>query len=244
VPRQSGFLSGTRGDFVVSIGAVGKSPRTRLRRIFELFERLAGTGALCGARIPPGRSRIQIGRLVVSGAEVRVSFAEAAIDARSVIVLAHLLYRQQKWLAVQSLTVSVEGASDYVAVGRDLNENSTYPGRYAELPFELIDEDPETDALTFEIQCKRPPSPAMVAALEMGFSTWYEAVVRAGYALALIPPEDSHVETYDDEITVIGDVAECSYHKLTADDAAVDAVLNICAAMHERVEPIGAVRIT
>ena len=46
------------------------------------------------------------------------------------------------------------------------------------------------------------------------------------------------------EVTVVDNTAERSYHKLTADDATIDASLNIFGAIHERMEPIRVVRIT
>lgn len=245
VPREAGFLNRTVGEISIALGNGSKQPGHRIRRAVKVFKELAATGALSGAGIPPAGSGINLGEPRLEGdLEFRVSIAGSALDDAAAVVLAHLLLRQRACLDVRRLRFLIEGASGYVNVSHDRNHDSTYPGRYAKLPFPVEDEEPEGEAVTFEVEFAGEPAEDTIARLNTAYDRWQDAVLRGAYALALIPPEDAHVETYDDGVVVVGRTAERSFHKLTADDAAVDAVFNMLASLHERVEPIRLVRLT
>jgi len=243
VPRYSGFLARTDGEIVVSLNRVGKQSVRRLRAAVNVFMRLARTGAMCGDMVPAGGSTIDLEEGRVEQSHFHFAFTSAAVDDRAVLVLTHLLFTQHQWLDIERVRVLAGGIGEYVQVGRDPDENTTYPSR-AVLPFTLEDEEPESQAITLEVRFEEAPSETVVKTLDQSFKRWSDAIVRGGYALALVPPEESHVESYDDGFLVVDGAAERSYHKLTADDAAIDAALNILAAVHARVQRIRLVRLT
>jgi hypothetical protein len=236
-------LTQADGEIVVSLNRIAKQSVRRLRTAVEVFKRLAETGALCGDMVPAGRSTIDLSETRVEESHFHFAFTSASIDDRAVLVLTHLLFTQHQWLDIERVRVLAGGVGQYVHVGRDADENTTYPSRAA-LPFALEDEEPESQAITLEVRFEEAPSDVVVKALDQSFKRWSDAIVRGGYALALIPPEESHVESYDEGFLVVEGAAERSYHKLTADDAAIDAALNMLAAVHARVQRIRLVRIT
>ncbi len=245
VPRRIGFFRGGRIDVFATLRAFERESARRLERALSVFLGLANTGALCGADIPPSTSGcILLSKEQQHDLRFRFSLTECRIDDRAIVVLAHLLFTQRKWLSLETLSVSVVDTAEYVDLRQDANEISTYPTRCSQIPFQLVDEQPEGQAVTFEVEFEQPPAAVTLNLLDRYFGAWSDAILRGAYSLAPFPPEESHVESYDSGFVVVGNVAERSYHKLEADDAVIDAALNIFASLHDQCQKIKGVTIT
>jgi hypothetical protein len=245
VPKHRGFFRARTLDVRVSLRSLPKESVRRLNRAFDVFSALAAIGALSGEHIAPGGSGVRItARQHVDDLLFNFVMEDCSVDDRSVVVLAHLLFRQRNWLPVEKVQiVSVEDhAHDRLA--HDSQGISTFPRRYGLLRPSVEGEDPEGEGVTIEVVFGRAPNAETIKVLNDVFDVWSGAILRGAYSLPPLEPEESHLESYDKEVTVIGQTAERSFHNVKADDAAFDAIVNALGAVDERCEPIRAVRIT
>ncbi len=245
VPRQKGFFCRDQVDVFVSLNKVESQSIRRLERAFSVFVALANTGAFCGAGINHNNpSEVQLCMEKLDELLFKYTFNRCNFDDRAIIALVHLLLTQHKWLSTKRLSVSVENIMDYVEIQQDINEISTYPTHYSPLPFRLIDEQPEGQAVTFVVEFDQTPSTTSLELLDKNFAIWSDAILRGAYSLAPFSPEDSHVESYDDSFVVVKNVADRSFHKIEADNSVIDAALNILTSMHFHGNKINSVTIT
>lgn len=244
VPKEPGFLKCQGAELTIEVGRAGRRDAEGIAAVLTLIASLAGTGALGGPDARPGSSTLEIENFeVLSENRFRARIVNAMLDDRAMVVLAHLLLIASRKLDIRSVRLAVPLSQGHVRIGRSRSDDSTYPQMCAPMPFQLENEDPQSDAVTFDIGFCERPTAATAALLNQRFDVWFEAVRKGAYALALLGPEASHVESYDDGFTLIGHHAERSYHKLNADEGAIDAAVNILVAIHQQGHAIDTLRI-
>jgi hypothetical protein len=206
-----------------------------MRECLAAFAGLAATGALGGGRVKADRSGFQ---LVVEGEQPRHAlFKECRLDDGALVVLAHLLLARAGELNLAAIRLAeLDRGARTVQVLAEPAEDATYPEPADPLPFELIDEEPESGALTFTAELAAEALPETEAALIEAAERWRIAVCGGGYALPPLSPEQSYVEP--DAPIAFGRTLEWTMVKLRADDGAIHAAVNLFAALHVRAQRI------
>lgn len=224
---------------VLRCSAVLENPAALLLPL-RTFVRLAATGALAGAQWPPAQSRASIIEDSVSqaGSHLTLAMVWEAVDVRSSVVLVHLLIAKQMPLRVSLLEMLLSDSEPTQLIPICQAEEATFPGHFASLPFELVDESPESGAYTFTAICEEPISPLNKMTLTTQLSAWLTAVLEGAYGVAPIAPEESYAEPSSAPPEVIGRTAEWTIFKLRADPACIKALVNIVAAFHERCQKL------
>jgi len=244
LPADAGFGRCEVVELEFELARVHPYASQRLQSRLARFNSLAETGALCGRGIDPWTSGLRF--LGVQQPEELLFVAHyrrVAIDDAAYTVLINLIAAARRRLPVSVLRIRAG-----LGLGRTLmlppdEAEPAFPARFQPLPFDVDDEEPETDALLFDLEFKQAPTPATVAAFDAVFDSWASVVKDGGFALAPYPPEDSHVECYVDGLTVLGLHAEVAYHKIRAADAAIDAAINMVAALHKRIAAVASLRL-
>ena len=244
VPKDPGFLKVEAAELTVEVGESGRRDGEEIAAVLAHFGSLAATGALNARKSDGDGAPIEFSAFeALTGGLFRSRISRAALDDRAMVVLAHLFLMSSAKVDIRMVSLVVPDFLERAQIGRSRGERSTYPAACSPLPFHLEDEEPEGDAITFDIAFANRPGPGLMELLDHRFETWAEAIRKGAYALALLGPEPSHVESYDESFTAIGRHAERSYHKLNADDGAVDAALNILVALHRQGHTVDTLRI-
>lgn len=212
-----------------------------LAHVIDLFAGLAVSGALAGQELEPWNSGLQINQ-AYNG--IRFRLTDCRVDDRAFIVLSHLLLSLQDAIHLESLEVSGLQEKAPLKLQCDPTVVSTYPGVYRDLPFSLIDEEPESGAYTFSAEMKEPLQAGHGEYLENMLKCWTEVLLAGGYGLAPIPPQNSYVEPAGESVTSFDRTVEWTIFKLRADPAAICGVVNIFAAFHHRCQEIMSLRIS
>ncbi len=219
----------------------GASPdRKAVAEIFEIFGDLAKTGALAGGGIAPGQSGLEVGAPSFgSGREFSVLLEKGAIDDRALVVLAHLFLARREAIPLESLEVAPRGETPRLEVASNPGEGeSTYPGIYAKLPYEIEDDEPQSGSFTFTLTLEDEAQERWADVLQGALSAWARAVLAGAYAQAPVPAEESYCEPDSDEVAWFKSTLEWIVFKVRADDACVHALLNIFAAFHEKCQKV------
>jgi hypothetical protein len=204
---------------------------------------LAATGALSGVDIAPGQSRLDLVRSEpIGGDNLRFVFERAEIAEEGLLVMVHMLfavYKEAPFAAVEVITDS--GAARFLQTGP--KNTTSYPGRYARLPFALDDRKPEGGAYSLVIHLERPLEAPHEAWLNAALGVWIRSVRSGGYALAPLEPAESYVEPDSEAVTSYGETIEWAVFKVRADPACIDGLINICGAFDHRAQKIRSVQI-
>lgn len=244
LPNGIGFDSGGDVDIIFEFARIDRYSAYRLERLLTLFSSLAATGALAGKSIQPAESGLEFKQLTRQHLRCLVaSFSHVTVDDAALIVLVNLIVAARRRLAMSTMRFNTHRTLTPEFVAQSAEITATYPEAFRQLPFPVEDEEPETDALLFDIEFAARPTSEVMRALNSYFEVWASAVKNGAYALAPYAPDESHVETYSDGFVAIGCRAERSYHKLRAAGGALLAALNMLAALHWKVAPIASVRL-
>lgn len=241
----SGWSAGQDLEGVLRLGPGPAGALEELARPFDLFARLARAGALGGRSIPPEASGFELVPPQAAGDRgARVVLKGCRVDPASVVVLSHLLLARGKALPLAALDVAPAGATPALRLGRDEEERSSFPARYGKLPFEFEDEQPESGAYTFTATLEAPLGKEHRAWLDGALADWIEAVRAGAYALAPHPADGFWAETDQEGVVDFDRTLEWSVFKVMADDGAVDALVNVFAALHGRGQRIASLTLS
>jgi hypothetical protein len=242
-PTRPFFSAGS--DTIVSIrlrNGISPYEIARTAAVLERFVQLANAGGLAGRAIEPWRSGVATHSTIAAGpVEVSFRLERCLFDDASLLALCDLFLHKDNVTLVQAIDIGAGAPVQRLICDRA--SYSTYPGRFARLPFELVDEEPESGAYTFTLTLATELDDDGRMALADAMRTWSSFVLAGGFALAPIPPEENYVEP-DDPFVELDHSVEWSVFKLRAHPAAVDALLNTFAAFHGRGRGLSAVTIS
>jgi hypothetical protein len=228
--RRPLFASGQ--DVVVECSlSKAAGGEAELATVFDRFARLARTGALGSPIVEPASSCV--GDVVV--ASNRAVFRGCRVDERGVVVLAHLLFGQQKKVGLRSVRMTVVGSPGALTERleyRGGEQDSSYPERPVNLPFVVDDLDPDGDSRTFTAEFEKDVEPGLAASLSNSLIAWADVVRAGGYAVAGVPPETGYLEP--ETPTCWGSGLEYAVSKLRASGQCTEGVVNILAAFDRR----------
>jgi hypothetical protein len=230
----------TGGDITIHVqfSSTGLECPQILSQTFELFVRLAQTGALAGRSIEPWESGLTLESIQTKDGSMRLKLLGCRVDAGSLYVLLNLLLPHHEILGISSIDVIGHGALPTEQISVDLDDESIYPGIYERLPFEFIDEEPESGAYTFQARCSARVSEQDIEPLAIALNTWVEVVLAGGYEMSSIAPIDSYVEPSEDGLIAFGSMLEWTIFKLRADPESTNGIVNIFAVFHNRMLPL------
>lgn len=240
VRYSSGPLLTSGGSVGIIVEAESKGDSTILAAVLGHFCALAATGALAGSDIEPSDSGLQIAAM---NQDTNYQLRNCRVDEQALIVLTHLLLARQDELLLLSVELSLQNSPATKTLLTDTTCLSWYPDCYQILPYELIDEEPESDTYTFVIELREPLQDANCEYLEKALKRWTEAILVGGYGLAPIPPQESYVEPSDDCVTSFDTTIEWTIFKLRANPECIQGLLNIFTAFHRRCQEIISVKI-
>jgi hypothetical protein len=238
---SNGFRVQVRGK----LRQVGKDAPAALSEVLNLFEQLAVCGALGGNGRKEEPSSMHVGRPVFqSELQFSASMESCCVDECALVVLCHLFLARREQLDLEWLEFSTALDPPDLLLQKDRDEESSLPGVVANLPFRLIDENPESGGYTFSAELGRPIEEHHVETLESALSIWVECVLAGAYAMAPFAPEDSYVETDSDEVTSFNSTVEWTVYKVRADPACIRGVVNIFAAFDRRWQAVRSLTIS
>jgi hypothetical protein len=206
----------------------------------EQFVALSETGALAGTDIEPWSSGLHLGAW--RGAVLDLQ--KCKVDEQALLVLLHLLLARQDEIMLQSIELSRQDRSASRKLRSDPSTLSWYPDCYRQLPFTLVNEEPESGTYTFVAELKRPLEPTHRENLENALKRWTLAILAGGYGLAPIPPQDSYVEPDDDCVTSFDSTVEWTIFKLRANPDCLQGLINIFAAFHHQRQELVSLTIS
>ncbi|MBI4566218.1 MAG: hypothetical protein HY716_16150 [Planctomycetes bacterium] len=211
-------------------GAAEEIPRP-----LDLLARLARSGALAGRSIAPEKSGFEfVPPEIRPGGTARFLLRSCRVDAGSILVLTNLLLARSEALPLISLDLARPGTVAATVLAKDPEERSTFPGRNATISFPIEDEQPESGTYTFTATIETPLAPDHRKWLNQALADWIDAVQAGAYALAPLPPADCWAEADAEGVVDWDHTVEWSVFKVRADELAVDALVNIFAALHGR----------
>ena len=233
------FLStGASVDLILELkaGVARESVIDTLTSTVSLFAALAGHGGLCGSRIHPGQSHLNL-RTEVELAPGLVVFnlTECLVDDCALVVLCDLLLHRRHSGSLRRVACVDSGRE--TRLQEDSTSYSTYPDVYGALPFDLADEMPESGAYTFIAELAQPLNDVNASRLDAALKTWSRCVLSGGFALAPIPPEENYVEP-DDPFVTFDNTVEWTFFKHRAHPRSLSALVNVFAAFHYRCQAV------
>lgn len=232
-PTPPFFSTGQDATIVVRLRD-GISPEeiARASAVVDLFVRFANLGGLAGRSIEPWRSGATWHPAdAVRHDEMSFRLGRCLFDDAGLVALCGLFLHERNVALLRAIEVYAGAPKERLA--SDTSSYSTYPERFAKIPFEVIDEQPESGAYTFALTLEQPLDTYNQEVLQQALCTWTEFILAGGYALAPIPPKENYVEP-DDPFVQFECSLEWSVFKLRAHPASVDALINVLAAFHGR----------
>jgi hypothetical protein len=239
-----GFLSaGGTARLVFGLRVpVDEAGITALSEAVHLLAQFGATGALAGAHIEPWNSGLTLQSVSASAADVlEFDLSDCRADDHAVVVLTDLLLHVR--LAPLLRRIEILTPTSRPSRQLELGRQSSYPERFAALPFTLVDEEPEGGGYSFAMQLAEPLTEVGREALNVGLSLWQRMILSGGYALAPIPPEENYVE-WDAGPIDFDTTVEWAVAKLRAHPACLDALFNLLAAFHGRVQRVQSVVVS
>lgn len=236
-PVEKFFSAGGEVQFMLEFSTNLTSAQVAwIDSLIQLFADFAGTGALSGRRFAPHRSGIDRSPIAMRPPRVCVwTLSNCCIDDAAIVVLCDMLMRESVALPLRSFAVSNGGKE--VELVQDTDSWSSYPARYAPLPFEVADQEPESGAYTFTLALAEPLKSSARDTLTAWLRLWTRCVLAGGYALAPVEPKHNYVEP-DDSVVDFSTTVEWSVFKLRAHPAAVDALVNLLACFSQKVQRV------
>jgi hypothetical protein len=203
-----------------------------VERALATFVAFANTGGLAGTSLDPGSSGVTAYNREPSASEELVfRLTRCRIDDRSLVTLCDLLLHDAIAPHVREVVVRSDG-QNLIPLGTDFRRLfEAHPGRFEPLPFQVVDEEPESGTCVFTLTLAAPITVTGRAALQSRFDAWCAFVRAGGFALPPIPPAENYVEP-DDPLVDFDDIVEWTVFKLRAHPAAIDAIVNIVVAFH------------
>lgn len=203
----------------------------------RLLTQLAATGALAGNSIRPSTSSLRLSEhdILAARRHIALMLRDCVVDPCSIVVLTHLFLAADSAVLPEEISIfPPTGETALHSLSDQTSEFSTYPERYAALPFRLIDEQPESGGYTFTADLASNVTPEAALSLGRDLSVWTAAVKAGAYGLAPIPPQQSYAEPAQEAPACFDTTIEWSVSKVRADPACIDALVNIFAAFHDR----------
>lgn len=234
------------GDVEIRIACSSDAPEMEpfMTNVFQRFVALARSGALAGDSIAPWHSGVSIapGSGYRNGAMV-LKLHECRIHAGAFFVLLNMLLPWHRAYGITSVQF-VSPGPEPSHLHLDSDDEEIFPPMYERLPFELVDDEPESGAYTFTAHCVSPVDEMAAAALASALNLWVEVVRTGGYEMCSMPPSSSYVEPGEGGLITFGQTLEWTVFKLRADPDSVDGVVNMFVAYHHRGQPLESLEIT
>lgn len=233
LPTRAFFSSGEDVLLIVSLrdGKASAGCRERVAEALSVFTQLVNLGALAGNKIEPWHSGANIQSVASAPDELALLFERCLFDDAGLIVLCDVLLHEKVAPLVKSLTVQMAGAA-YQPLAAGTHSFSTYPARFKNLPFPILDEHPESGTYAFTLNLTSSLDGSLRETLERSLTAWSACVIAGGFALSPIPPSDNYVES--EPLIEYDSTIEWAAMRLRAHPAAIDAVINIFAAFHAK----------
>lgn len=237
------------GSDVVVIAELKRKPSRgvvqTLDASVEMFIALAELGALCGSEIAPWESGLKAGtRTEVKGNSVAWKFGACLLDEHALLVLINAFLLEVSQVPLIALTVrNAESGDNLVTLPVGDPPEPLYPPRFPELPFALhVDPTSEGETYQFSVSFQSEPGSEQSQAIEGWLLTWMGVTMNGVFAN---PPAFPKVPSLvaDLEIDLNGSELEWTVHKFRAHPGAVDALVNLLAALHHEIAPIVSVSI-
>ena len=234
VVYPSGAMSSGR-PLELTIEVERASDAERVRRHVLRFAALSATGALAGATIPPWDSEWDVSQIAIHAERiVRVSVARSRVADEGLVVLAHLLLATHHRSPIRRVEVESGDRRNQVPLQSNPDEPSSYPTKFAHLPFVVEDTEPEGGSYSFHGELAGPLSTDQERALNGALASWIRCVRQGGFALAPLDPRRCYVEPDSDAVTTFDAIVEWAVFKLSADSACIGSLVNVFGAFHGR----------
>jgi hypothetical protein len=214
------------------------------RWIMALFCELAFTGALCGDQVVPSDSTIRdFTHPAAVGDSIEWTLSGCRTDERALIVLAQLFLLVHELQEVERVVISLPGpARNLMKLQTDEFLSSPYPPRTRGLGF-LVDVDDEVPGnFGIVISFKNKLTPEQQEVVSEQIMSWATACAVGAFPVAPVFPSECTLFPTE-EVTFIGNEAELGVTRFRAHPGAIDALINLCASMSQKISPIDAVSI-
>ena len=219
---------------------------TALDALLTPFSFLGPCGALAGDSIEPWNSDIADTNLVSTTDDELVWRLDGCrVDERAAVILAQLVLLTQEQHPLEKLSFTRVGDSRpraRLAHAKSKGAQSSYPGRWPKLPFDLELPEEIMDTLAVTITLAAPLDENQAPNVENDLLTWAALASMGAYGVAPVPPAKCSISP-EQSLSVDGPELSWSIEDFRAHPAALDGLINVLVAIDHDVARIDSVSI-
>jgi hypothetical protein len=210
--------------------------------LIDAFCMLASSGGLSGEHISPEQSDIADRDAVKIDERVLTwRLAGCRVDERSVVSLVNLLHFGHMRNEVKLLEIAGTQSSPMERLVAS-NDRVDYPHLFPP-PFQLLFREPLGASVSLVVRPRRSLTEPEVAEFEETLLMWSVAPTVGAFAVPDVPIETNQMEP-EQMVEVEDDQLRWNIERFRMHPAAIDSLVNCCAAFSSRVAPIGRLEIS
>jgi hypothetical protein len=208
------------------------------------FLLMVTSGALAGAAIPPWAPAIESWHdPIVRGSMIEWSLESVTCDPQAWVMLAQMLQIDHEDHAIAAIEyVNAQGRSPMTEVATGKSQVNPYPSHWPGIRFPIEVDGDLPKSFTVHVDFSRSLSEAEKENIQEECGAWAPGLMIGAYGVAPVRP-DRCTGFPDEEIGFLDSAFEWSIARFKAHTGAIDGLLNVLAAVSEKIVPVTRFRI-